>query len=645
MKKILVLLFSFLGLIGCVSESAVTPEIIPDDGSITFSIALPEAEIITKGKDDLAGTNLNSLYLLVFDENGLFLSRYKATRTGTSFTVELINSTRPRIIHFVANYDWSGFSDVANIYKDEKELIPSLVIKDEVAYWKRIFLNSGISQATFPNSVELIRNIAKISTQNLTDLGALKPKLVNMQFAIANQLEYGTIAPFINEQFTEGAVTEAAGSAFLPLTAFSNSAQFLYERKNSTATQPLFLMIKADYVPINNGAVSTCYYKVDLINTGDLALTDIVRNCHYLVKINEVQQIGYATLQEAMLSPASNNINSSIVLQPLLTVSNGTAVLGVETTSLVLTKPNQTFNIQFAYFPNGTSLAYDNTGASVILMNDDINNPVIPSTPGLSVSYSPGKITGTTGAMPSALLSKGKIIVSKLGLTRTILVQFRYPYTMEMPFFSPNPVAQASNLAVSLSFDIPSIVPDNAFPMKFYVTAPNLTPNNTLNTLPVIIEGGKYKYEYTATQRGTQVLYFKTNLSNSTGSVVISNSLFTDAIVNLTSSATNVKTFISWFSIKPSLMPSGYQIVLNLKLPSGSSPVDVNINTTSLIIDPNNATTGEMVNVTPITGGYKYHATSSGSLVQLYFKTTQSNASEAITLSATGFTTSQNLNL
>ena len=216
---------------------------------------------------------------------------------------------------------------------------------------------------------------------------------------------------------------------------------------------------------------------------------------------------------------------------------------------------------------------------------------------------------------------------------------------MEMPFFSPNPVAQASNLAVSLSFDIPSIVPDNAFPMKFYVTAPNLTPNNTLNTLPVIIEGGKYKYEYTATQRGTQVLYFKTNLSNSTGSVVISNSLFTDAIVNLTSSATNVKTFISWFSIKPSLMPSGYQIVLNLKLPSGSSPVDVNINTTSLIIDPNNATTGEMVNVTPITGGYKYHATSSGSLVQLYFKTTQSNASEAITLSATGFTTSQNLNL
>lgn len=645
MKKIFILLISLLGLIACVSDSPDIPEVVPEDGLIKFSVAIPEAEVITKGKDDLAGTNLNSLYLLVFDENGLFLSRYKATRTGTSYTVELINSSRPRYIHFVANYNWTGFSDVANIFKDEKELIPSLTIKDEVAYWKRISLPNGISQANFPTSVELIRNIAKISIQNLTDLGSLKPKLTNMQFAIANQLEYGTIAPFSNAAFTEGAVTEAAASAFLPLTAFSSTPQFLYERKNSTATQPLFLIIKADYVPINNGAVVTCYYKLDLINAGDLNLIDITRNFHYLVKVNEVQQLGYSTLQEAMLSPASNNINSSIVLQPLLTVSNGTAVLGVETTSLVLTKPNQTFNIQFAYFPNGTSLAYDNTGASVVLMNDDINNPVIPSTPGLSVSYSPGKITGTTGAMPSALLSKGKIIVSKLGLTRTILVQFRYPYTMEMPFFSPNPVVQASNLAVSLSFDIPSIVPDNAFPMKFYVTAPNLTPNNTLNTLPVIIEGGKYKYEYTATQRGTQVLYFKTNLSNSTGSVVISNSLFTDAIVNLTSSATNVKTFISWFSIKPSLMPSGYQIVLNLKLPSGSSPVDVNINTTSLIIDPNNATTGEMVNVTPITGGYKYHATSSGSLVQLYFKTTQSNASEAITLSATGFTTSQNLNL
>lgn len=647
MRYLISILLPLFLLVGCTAEDPgkVLPE--QETNTMKFSINIPDAEVITRGKDEVLGINLTTLSLLVFDENGRFLSRYEAVRTPNtgSYTVSVVESSSPRIIHFVGNYNWSSFSDISNLWKDERDLINGLRIKDEVAYWQRIQV-SQLNQANFPTTVSLIRNIAKISVTSIIPNNTY-PSISNISFAIDKQLEYGTIAPFnVNTGlFTEDTPTEAVGSGFLSMTTFSASSQYLYERKNSVAQQPTYLIVKADYKATSTSNAVTSYYKLDLIdltNPTNTTLMDIIRNYHYLVQINQVTTSGYPTASQAAASPASNNISASIVLQPLLTISNGISVLGVETTNLVMVKPNQSYSIKYAYFPLGESFAYDNTSVNVQLVNDDPINPVVAGA--LTVTKTPGVITFTTAALPRALLATGSIIVSSGNLSRVIKLQLRYPYPIEAPQFTPNPVATTANTAVKLEFDIPLFTPDNAFPMKFYIRAPYLSPNNALNALPVVIENQVYKYEYTATTRGTQTLYFKTNTANSSGPVTISNSLFDDGILNLVASASFTNVFVAWLSIKPKLMYNDQQVILNLKLPAGSAPVNVKINTTSLVLDPNNLTTGEMTKVTAVSGGYQYAATTAGSTVQLYFKTSTNNATESITLQATGFTTSANLN-
>lgn len=646
MKYLIAIILPLLLFVGCTSDDSDQLLTDQDKCTVKFSINIPETEILTRGKDEVAGINLTTLSLLVFDEDRHFLYRSEATRTPNTgdYTANIIESNSPQIIHLIGNYDWSNFSDIANLGKDEREIINNLRVKNEVAYWQRIQI-AYVSQANFPRVFSLIRNIAKISVSSLIPAGTY-PAISNVSFAIDKQHEYGTVAPFdVNTGlFTEGTPTEVDGSGFLPITSFSANPQYMYERKNSTADQPAYLIIKADYMATSALNPVPGYYKLDLIdltNPANTNLMDIIRNYHYIVQINKVTTPGYATLAQAVASPASNNVLASIILQPLLTISNGVSVLGVETTSLILINPNQPFSIKYAYFPLAAG-SYDNTSVNVELINDDPLNPVVAGT--LNVTKTPGVISGVSGNMPKTLLATGKIKVSAGNLSRTIKIQLRYPYPIELPYFTPNPVVTSPNTSVALKFDIPAIIPDQAFPIKFYVSTPNLSPDMSKNSLPVVLENQTYKFEYTAMSRGTQTLYFKTNYSNSTGPVTITSQLFEKGIVNLISSATFTNVFVAWLSIKPKLMYNDQQVILNLKLPAGSAPVNVKINTTSLVLDPNNLTTGEMTKVTAVSGGYQYAATTAGSTVQLYFKTTTNNATESITLQATGFTTSPNLN-
>ncbi|MGL4492819.1 MAG: hypothetical protein ACRCT5_08215, partial [Tannerellaceae bacterium] len=288
MKYLISILLPLLILVGCTAEDP--GKVLPDQekNTIKFSINIPDAEIITKGKDEVAGINLTTLSLLVFDENGRFLSRYEAVRTPNTgnYTVSMVESTSPRIIHLVGNYNWSNFSDVANLWKDERDLINGLRIKDEVAYWQRIQVTQ-LNQANFPATVSLIRNIAKISVTSIIPSNTY-PSISNVSFAIDKQLEYGTIAPFnVNTGlFTEDTPTEAVGSGLLPMTTFTSTPQYLYERKNSVAQQPTYLIVKADYKATSTASIVTSYYKLDLIDLTiptNTTLMDIVRNYHYLV--------------------------------------------------------------------------------------------------------------------------------------------------------------------------------------------------------------------------------------------------------------------------------------------------------------------------------------------------------------------------
>ncbi|MGL5920334.1 MAG: hypothetical protein ACRCZQ_07530, partial [Bacteroidales bacterium] len=356
-------------------------------------------EIKSKSKDEISGLDPQNFYLMVFDENGLFIEKSKATVNGLSFQVVLTLSPKKRIVHFVGNYNFTGFSDAANYLKSERELIPDMEIRNEVTYWNRIEFTKGISQEYFSDSVRLIRNIAKISLQNNTaSVTGGYPRLDNVKFSIINHQEYGTVAPYNKTvgSFPENWLTEANTNSFLPTTSFSDAPAYVYEKINKGSMKPLALIIQGDYRASSTASPQPSFYKIDFIdNTSacDILPLDIIRNNHYLVKLKSVARKGYATAQDAIGSPADNNIINSIELQGLKTISDGKAVLMVDNISMVLVRTNTSYEIKYSYYPNGLASAVDNSGMSITLINDDSTRPVL--TNGINTSEA-GKIKFTT---------------------------------------------------------------------------------------------------------------------------------------------------------------------------------------------------------------------------------------------------------
>ena len=123
---------------------------IGSKATITFSIADlmdPETKVVLNPNIDV-----NTLYLIVFDENGMLVEKCKATRLGSSdhddhldgrhYTVTLTVSDQPRTIHYVANCALDQVvyghetSIIGNMYVDRNNF--DGVAKYETSYWARI---------------------------------------------------------------------------------------------------------------------------------------------------------------------------------------------------------------------------------------------------------------------------------------------------------------------------------------------------------------------------------------------------------------------------------------------------------------------------------------------------------------------------
>ena len=128
MKKYIFGLFaSILFLSGCADEYDLYQDM--ENGSetvkVTFAVNIPAFKVATR--QSLTDENtLNNLFLLVFDEKGNFIERVQATVSPSNATNGTFSATLPankakRIIHFIANYNWSGFDDEVAKQKDERE--------------------------------------------------------------------------------------------------------------------------------------------------------------------------------------------------------------------------------------------------------------------------------------------------------------------------------------------------------------------------------------------------------------------------------------------------------------------------------------------------------------------------------------------
>lgn len=205
---------------------------IGSKATITFSTAEllePETKGVLEpeegeGKDP--SKNIKSLYLIVFDENGMLVETCEASELGSSdhdghqggrhYTVTLTVTDKPRTIHYVANCPVSQV-----IYGHETSIIGNMYVdrnnwehktEYETSYWARIEVpyilveekeeiqTDGTKKivvslvdeiANMFKHVPLLRNYAEITVTDLTD-----DTFGFEGFTVYNLLNRGTVAPY-----------------------------------------------------------------------------------------------------------------------------------------------------------------------------------------------------------------------------------------------------------------------------------------------------------------------------------------------------------------------------------------------------------------------------------------------------------------
>lgn len=392
-------------LAGCVREpmgSMLIPEGKEGD-SITLTLGLhaddlSDLTLRSEAINDNEVEKITSLRILVFNEHQQFLYSTDAVlgdpasaeafgddaflpdgKKGSitmikSFKATFIQSSKPRYLHFVANYDWTGQTqDYFLVGNSAGAIIPKLTTSIESAngsngktkafdpMWAQVRLNELSSESLQGKVVKLLRCHAKVTVVNnspATDGFKLTG------FTACNVHKSGTVAPFVMDNYAFAfpyAPTKATTPPdveiipnYIPEHIVPADAEFrLFEHQNN-GDKKVFLIIRGEK-QLKNGSTATRYYKVDFVakRTEENIISDrvlpIIRNNHYKVTITAVNSDGYATMDEAIAAPAHNNIFSSIELQEFTQVSDEMFTLKTDPVQILIVHPGTyNFNTSFA---------------------------------------------------------------------------------------------------------------------------------------------------------------------------------------------------------------------------------------------------------------------------------------------------------
>ena len=208
-------------------------------------------------------------------------------------------------------------------------------------------------------------------------------------------------------------------------------------------------------------------------------------------------------------------------------ISDGTSKLEVEKTLIILTQPNQTFQVWAKFFPV-IDEAFNNSEVMVTLQSD--NTAIDAAT--LDFVPATGMITGTgLGELPTDQ-GAALIIVTKGDLARTIRVILRTPFSFDpIKINNENPglVPNGQSQDAALKFNIPNDFPTDLFPLPVKIYAQGLYPAST--GLQMVVENGQIHYIYMATAKGLQIVNFKTNKSDNAETVTLKADYFTDGAI------------------------------------------------------------------------------------------------------------------
>lgn len=658
--KILLFIFSAFLFVGC--QDFVADTFFNASNDFIVSVYVPDP-VVAKTKSSIEG-ELTSLYVMVFDKNGLYCSKHVGTllSSGTyanyKFTDLPANKGDLIILHFVGNYEWSQFSDSENLGKSEAEVMTKLSVQGStVAYWQRYELPDGLSSTqgsslTLSEPISLLRNMVKITVQNLTNEPIKDKYLTNVQFAVGNYMDKGTVAPYSASEysFKKGAITEAIDGTLVSIVGdddfvnaqndndgISSVAKYIYERKNSTARKQTYIIVKGCFQNKPSADNSTpSYYKIDIDNESGTSLLDLERNYHYIIRINDVALAGYPTLQEAMDAPASNNMNAAIEVSEYTSISDGTNILKIEKSTFGFVKSRFDFQIKYSYETGGV---LNNNKVTVRL--DDPTGKVIDLG---SFHYSDGIIYGRTAQIPTNndIYQATFTLSDGVYLSRKITIRLRKPMDFMNVMTTPNngtdlttaTVANQISQPVTISFSFPPDISPSVFPLPIYIYSKKLSPDPTkegvqpLSTDPLV--SGTYRYVYMAPYKGNDsngvpipnTVYFVTSTPSANEEIMISSEYFNDANVKLQSNSIPTLSNIS-FSPNPTLRLINEDVSLSFNIPESADktlPYRIRIHTDKLgyVSTP----TGSSCVWNDILGLYEYTTNQIG-IQTINFKTTQ----------------------
>lgn len=379
---------------------------------------LAEAIDVDATKSLASLPNIHNLYFAVFDNAGYKLNEYAQAVPNTyadqnwdpkdpeenvfSYSVTLTVTDQPRIIHILAN------APEHLIYGSEAEVIGSLNTHYDAtetdgdwsdAYWVRIYLDQGVwakpdesTKDTDPkynekydkwmhvvntlNEAKFVRNFARIILEETADNFELT------RFWITNIPDIGSFAPYNRntgrfqiDYNTYKKIDDLASPTggnypgFYPASASliklgdyleddtmlnrlkadagSNWTTFTYERE-VPKEDPICLIVGGKY---NGGAES--FYKIDLRDHQGKYFP-LLRDFTYKVRITNVGTKGASSIAKALSNAPSGDVDSSLEMQGITNISNGTSQLFVSETSEIVVGEGHDIVLRYKYIPDRT---------------------------------------------------------------------------------------------------------------------------------------------------------------------------------------------------------------------------------------------------------------------------------------------------
>ncbi len=580
-----------------------------DSITITGQLDLPEMQVPTRAEV----SNIQNLTLLVFDENHRFLYSAPANLTrqerniaggenqlpaqgsaqdnkAVNFSAKLLSSTRQRIIHFIANYNFPANWQQDYLLKDtdEGQLINRLSDTNlsRFVYW-RSFSFAQLNTSSFNNRVfRLLRNQAVVQVAIAASAGFdLKG------FCVHNAPDRGTLAPYVSKETLNGSDPDAqyrdvlysfpssptrptllSGVTlhnYLGAQGTTNDSWksnkndiAIYEYRNSEADRDkqIAIILYGAKRRANGTYETPGYYKVDLKQDFFDAANnylgsepyDVVRNHLYKVTVNSVATTGYPTPEKAIEAPAGNNLFASVELKEFSEISDGKYMLDVSNSEVIITQP-QPYTAKIAYKAIGSNtnelnkvnVYYNRKAVDGAFTNDPfIQSVTFNRTTGeLKVTPKTGVTFPTTSSTSYTfvVIADNKAATNRSIIQRTITIVLKQPYKFNATLINgagaTNQKAQGER--VDLTFDVPGSIPETLFPYKVTIAANGLTPyvdDDTNQNIKLVIRDKKIYYEYivlnsTRGRRRKETLHFKRNATGRTVSATISSPLFADQTV------------------------------------------------------------------------------------------------------------------